>query len=48
MSDIPVARHVALGLGLQGTIDAVPGPLKTAYGATNPTGAMPFVRLKIR
>ena len=46
--DIPVARHVALGLGIQGTVDAVPSSLKAAYGAQNPTGVMPFVRLKIR
>jgi hypothetical protein len=46
--DIPLARHVALGLGIQGTVDAVPSSLKAAYGAQNPTGVMPFVRLKIR
>jgi hypothetical protein len=46
--DIPVARHVALGLGLQGTVNYVPASLRAAYGTSNPTGAMPFVRLKIR
>jgi hypothetical protein len=46
--DIPVARHVAIGLGIQGTIDFVPHALRTAYGADQPAGAMPFLRLKIR
>ncbi|MBV9508914.1 MAG: hypothetical protein JO303_01375, partial [Caulobacteraceae bacterium] len=46
--DIPVAQHVALGLGLQGTINFVPAPLKAAYGSGEPTGYMPFLRLKIR
>jgi hypothetical protein len=46
--DIPVARHVALGIGLQGTIDFVPAALRAAYGATQPGGAMPFLRLMIR
>jgi hypothetical protein len=46
--DIPVARHVALGLGIQGTINLVPGSLAATYGSTTLLGAMPFVRLKIR
>jgi len=46
--DIPIARHVALGLGLQGTVNYVPAALRATYGSTNPTGAMPFLRLKIR
>ncbi len=45
--DVPVARHVALGIGVQGTIDFVPAPLRAVYGASEPTGFMPFVRLKI-
>jgi len=45
--DIKVARHVALGLGLQGTVNYVPAALRAAYGSSNPTGAMPFLRLKI-
>jgi hypothetical protein len=45
--DVPVAAHVALGLGLQGTADLVPSRLKAAYG-DDPTGWMPFVRLKLR
>ena len=46
--DVAVARHVALGIGVQGTIDFVPAPLHAAYGTSEPTGFMPFVRLKIR
>jgi hypothetical protein len=46
--DLPVARHVALGLGIQGTVDVVPAALKVAYGSEDPTGFMPFLRLKIR
>jgi hypothetical protein len=46
--DIAVAHHVALGLGMQATIDYVPAPLRAAYGAAEPTGVMPFIRLKVR
>jgi len=46
--DLPVARRVALGLGVEGTVNFVPGLLKTAYGGETPTGVMPFLRLKIR
>lgn len=46
--DWPLARHVALGTGVAGTLDFVPATLRTAYGAAQPTGIMPFVRLKIR
>lgn len=46
--DVALARHVALGIGVQGTIDFVPAPLRAAYGTTEPAGFMPFVRLKIR
>ena len=46
--DFPVARHVALGVGVQGTIDVVPLALRAAYGGADPTGIMPFIRLKIR
>jgi hypothetical protein len=45
--DVPVGKHVAFGLGLQGTLDLVPTRLKTAYG-DDPTGFMPFLRLKVR
>lgn len=46
--DIGIARHLSLGLGMQGTIDFVPSPLRAAYGTAQPAGIMPFVRLKIR
>jgi hypothetical protein len=45
--DLPVAQRLALGLGLQGTLNFVPSPIRFAYGDT-PAGYMPFLRLKIR
>jgi len=45
--DIPVAKHLAVGLGVQGTLNLVPSTIKVAYG-DDPAGFMPFVRLKIR
>ncbi|HWF77534.1 MAG TPA: hypothetical protein VN694_10200 [Caulobacteraceae bacterium] len=45
--DLPVARHLALGLGVSGTLNLVPSTIKFAYG-DDPTGVMPFLRLKIR
>ncbi|HXV01822.1 MAG TPA: hypothetical protein VG166_15110 [Caulobacteraceae bacterium] len=45
--DIPVAKHLALGLGVQGTLNLVPSAIKLAYG-DDPTGYMPFARLEIR
>jgi len=45
--DIPIAEHLALGLGVQGTLNIVPSTTKFAYG-DDPTGYMPFVRFKIR
>ena len=45
--DIPVAKHLALGLGLVGTVDALPSPIQPAYGGS-PTSVIGFVRLKIR
>ncbi len=45
--DLPLAKHVALGLGAMGTVNIVPDALKPAYGDT-PLGWMPFVRLKLR
>jgi hypothetical protein len=45
--DLPVAKHLALGLGVAGTLDVVPSALKPAYG-DNPAGYMPFLRLKVR
>jgi hypothetical protein len=45
--DVPVAKHLALGLGVQGSVNIVPSTLRAAYGA-DPIGYMPFIRLKIR
>ena len=45
--DLPVSKHVALGLGAMGTVNFVPDALRPAYGDT-PLGWMPFVRLKLR
>jgi hypothetical protein len=45
--DVPVARHLALGFGVQGTLNLVPSTIRFAYG-DDPAGFMPFVRLKIR
>jgi len=45
--DIPVARHLALGLGAVGSAYALPSAIKPAYGR-DPTSWMGFVRLKIR
>ena len=46
--DLPVAKHLALGLGIQGTLNVVPSAIAPAYGGDTPTGYMPFVRIKIR
>jgi len=46
--DLPVAKHLALGFGVQGTVNFVPGSIKFAYGSENPTGYMPFLRLNVR
>jgi hypothetical protein len=45
--DLPVAEHLALGFGMQGSINLVPSKIKFAYG-DDPTGWMPFLRLKLR
>ncbi len=45
--DLPLAKHVALGLGAMGTANLVPDSLKPAYGS-NPVGWMPFVRIKLK
>jgi hypothetical protein len=45
--DIPVAKHFAVGLGVQGTVNVAPSTIKFAYG-DDPTGFMPFIRFKIR
>ena len=45
--DLPLAPHVALGLGAMGTVDVVPAAIKPAYGGS-PVSWMPFLRLKLR
>ncbi len=45
--DLPVAKHLALGFGVQGSVNFVPAAIKTAYGG-DPAGYMPFLRLKIQ
>ena len=45
--DVPIARHLAFGLGVEGTVNFVPAIIAPAYGG-DPTGYMPFVRLKLR
>ena len=45
--DLPIAKHIALGLGAMGTVDIVPGAIQPAYGAA-PVSWMPFLRLKLR
>ena len=45
--DLPLAKHVALGLGALGTVNIVPAAIKAAYGGS-PTAYMPFLRLKLR
>ena len=45
--DLPAARHLALGLGVQGSLNFVPRSIKFAYG-DHPAGYMPFLRLKLR
>jgi hypothetical protein len=45
--DIPVSKHLALGLGMLATINLVPDGARAVYG-DDPAGYMPFVRLKVR
>ena len=44
--DVPVARHLAIGLGAVGTVDALPAAIKPVYGG-GPLSGMAFVRLKL-
>jgi hypothetical protein len=46
--DFAVADHLSLGLGGLFAVNFVPDGLATLYGGRNPTGAMAFVRLKLR
>ncbi|HEV2364028.1 MAG TPA: hypothetical protein VGS12_07500 [Caulobacteraceae bacterium] len=45
--DLPLARHLALGVGVEGTLDMAPSAISLAYG-DHPGGYMPFIRLKVR
>ena len=45
--DMPVAKRLAVGFGVQGSVNFVPTAIKFAYGDA-PAGYMPFIRLKIR
>ena len=45
--DLSLTKHVALGLGAEGTVNLVPVAIRPAYGGS-PIGYMPFVRLKLR
>jgi hypothetical protein len=44
--DLPVAKHLALGLGVEGTANLVPSAIQPAYGG-DPASYMAFLRLKI-
>lgn len=44
--DIPVAKHLALGIGVMGTRNVVPAIIQGVYGG-DPLGFMGFLRLKI-
>ena len=45
--DIPVGEHVSLGLGVAGSITALPSRLEPYYGS-NPGSTMVFTRVKLR
>ena len=45
--ELPVARRLALGLGVQATLNLTPPGLEPAYGAS-PGGYMPFARVRLR
>jgi hypothetical protein len=45
--DIPIAQHLALGLGAMGSVNDLPAAARLAYGGS-PTAYMTFARLKIR
>lgn len=45
--DMPVGKHMALGLGALGDVYDLPSAIKPAYGAS-PASYMGFMRLKIR
>ncbi len=45
--DIPVAEHLALGLGAMGTLSLVPRAMQSAYGGS-PASTMVFTRLTVK
>lgn len=45
--DIPVLKHLALGLGVVGTVYDLPRAIEPAYGSS-PTSVMGFVRVKLK
>ena len=45
--DVPIARHVSLGVGGLVSINAVPDALASLYGGNNPLGAIGFVRFRL-
>lgn len=45
--DVPVAPHLAAGIGALVALNFLPGSLSDRYGGRNPFGAMGFVRLKL-
>ncbi|RST30707.1 hypothetical protein HMF7854_07575 [Sphingomonas ginkgonis] len=45
--DVPVAEHVALGVGALASVNFLPADLAPLYGGRHPLGAMGFVRMKV-
>ncbi|MEO7240866.1 MAG: hypothetical protein ABIW16_05650, partial [Sphingomicrobium sp.] len=45
--DVPIASHLALGIGGLVAVNFVPNALAPLYGGRNPVGAMGFVRIKV-
>jgi hypothetical protein len=46
--ELPAAKHLGLGFGIQGSVNFVPSRLRFAYGGGDATGVMPFVRVDLR
>jgi hypothetical protein len=46
--ELALWNHGTLGVGVLGTLNAVPSVLRDAYGSTTPVGAMIFVRVRPR
>ena len=46
--DFRIAEHLSIGVGGLLAVNFVPSELAPLYGGNNPTGAMGFVRLKLR